>query len=123
LDAINNGAPKGAERLQDPFAVGHVAAIAGDHSYERRPVRTIQESDVGSEFVRRTLHVVTEVADDVNGHITRVEEKAAQYCVNRVGLELERSDNAEVPTSAAESPEEILVFSGIRREHSTVRGD
>ena len=68
-------------------------------------------------------HVVTEVADDIDGDIARVEEKSAQDRVYRVGLELERSDHAEVPASAAESPEEILVFRGIGGEHFAVGGD
>jgi hypothetical protein len=123
LDAIKYWAAERSQRLQDALTLGNVAAVAGDHSDERGPVRTMKESGVGREFVGSRLDVVTEVADDVNGHIPRVGEKTAQDGVNRMGSELERSHHAEVPTSAAERPEQILVFRGIGGEHSAVGGD
>ena len=55
--------------------------------------------------------------------VARVEEKASKDSVNRVGLELERRDNAEVPTAATKSPEEILVVKETCGQHSTVGGD
>ena len=57
------------------------------------------------------------------GGVARIYEKPAQNCMYRMRLELERRDNAEVPTSSAESPEKVLVFRRIRREHSAVSGD
>src|SRR5258705_11150518 len=40
-----------------------------------------------------------------------------------MGLELERSDNAEISTSAAERPEEIVVFRSAGSEHFAVGCD
>ena len=73
LDAIDHRATKLAQRLQDAFPIGNVAAIARDHSHQRRTVRTVKQSGVGREFVRSGRHVITEVADHVKGHLTRVE--------------------------------------------------
>src|ERR1022692_3570124 len=123
LDTINNGATELAQRLQDALPIGNIAAIARDHSNQRRTIRTVKDSGVGREFVRSRRHVITEVADHVNGHRPRIEEKAAHDRRNRMGLELERNDNAEISTSAAERPKEIVVFGSAGGEHFAIGCD
>ena len=123
LDTINNGATELAQRLQDAFPIGNIAAIARDHSNQWRTIRTVKQSGVGREFVGSRRHVITEVADDINGHRPRIEEKAAQDGRNRMSLEFERSDNAEISTSAAKRPEEIVVFRSAGSEHFAVGCD
>jgi hypothetical protein len=63
------------------------------------------------------------MADHINRHPPRVEEKAAQDRRNRMGLELESSDNAEVSTSATERPEEVIVLRRAGSEHSAISCD
>src|SRR5215831_16322044 len=83
----------------------------------------MKKGNVGGEFVRGGLHKITEITDDVKGHVASVEEKAAQDGVNRVGAKLKGSDNAEVPAAAAQSPEEIVVFRSIGGEYFIVGRD
>ena len=123
MDGVNDRAAETAKGLQDAFTIGNVAAVARDHPDQRSAVGTMKKRGIGSEFVGSGLHEVTEVPDHIDGNIARVEEEAAQNCVYRVGLELERCDHAEVPASAAKSPEEILVLRGIGREHFAVGSD
>ena len=83
----------------------------------------MKERRIGGQLLGSGFNVVTEVPDDIDGGVARVQQKTAQDGVYRMGLELERRDHAEVPASAAKSPEEILVFRGIGGEHFAVGGD
>jgi hypothetical protein len=123
LDSVNHRAAEFTEGLQDTLALGDVAAVAGDNRDQRSAIRRMQERGIGSKFLGRGFDEVTEVADDIDGGGARVEEKAAQDSVYRVGLEFERRDNSEVPASAAESPEQIFVLRSTGGEDSAIGGD
>src|SRR6266403_531501 len=120
LDTVNHRVAELTQGFKDAFSLGNAAAIARDHSNQGRTVRRVKESGVCGELVRSRRHVITEVADYVNGHPPMVEEETAQDRRNRAGSELETSDSAEIPASAPERPEQIIVFISAGSEHLSI---
>src|SRR3712207_5238236 len=52
----------------------------------------------------------------------RIREPARQHRTHRMKPVLERGDHAEVSTAAPDSPEEVFVLLGARRQPPTIRG-
>ncbi len=111
MDGVNDRAAEFTERLQDALAFSDVAAVAGDHRYQGSPIRGMKERGISSEFVGSGFDVVTEVADDIDSGVARIEQKAAQDSVHRVSLEFERCDHPEVPTPAPRRAQKRSSFS------------
>lgn len=80
----------------------------------------MQERGVRRQFVRSGCDEATKMTDDIDCVVSRMEQESAQDGMNLVRFEFERSDNAEIPTPAAKTPEEVLVFARTGAEHSTV---
>src|SRR6185369_8070966 len=83
----------------------------------------MKERGIGCKLIRGGRHEVAEVPDDLDGRLARIENKAAQHRVYRASPELKRRHHPEVPTAAAQSPEEIFVFSRAGRDDFAVGSD
>ena len=108
---------------KDALPLGHLTAIAGDYSNQRRTVRAVKQ-----HRRRRRVRPGQTPCNHGSGESHQLpppvgEEKAAQDSGDRMGLELERGDNAEISPSAAERPEEIVVFRRAGSEHFAVSSD
>jgi hypothetical protein len=83
----------------------------------------MKERGIGGQFVWSGFDVVTEMADNIDGSVARIEQKAAQNGVYRPGLEFERGDHSKVAAPATEGPEQILVLRVAGSEHFAVGGN
>jgi len=123
LNGVNQRAAELPQGLEDALALGDVATVARDDPDDGSAIRSMQKRGVRRDLVGGGYDIVTEVADDIDGGVARIDEKAAEHRMYRVGLEFERRDHSEVPAPAAESPEEILVLMGAGGEDFAVGGD
>ena len=81
------------------------------------------ESGEAAELLRRVADELIEHAKNGGGVFQVVEERAGEDLIDFTELILERSNDAEVATAAAQSPEEILVLVLARGDELPVRGD
>jgi hypothetical protein len=123
LYGIQYGATEFPEGLKNAICCGNIAAVARCDCRDGVAIRRVKERRISGQLVGGGLDMIAEVSDHVECGVTRVEEKAANNGVYRVCAELKRCDYAEVPTATAESPEEILMFRGARREDTPIRSD
>ena len=86
--------------------------------------RDVPEEGERAQLLRRGGHVVAPRRQHVSRVLLWVEDSAHHdHRADRVCLELEGGDDAEVAAGAAHGPEEILVLGGARPAQLAVRGD
>ena len=80
--------------------------------------------DQGAQLVRQVACEVAVEAHDLLGAVARIEDRAGGHGrADRVQIELEGGDDAEIASAAAQAPEEVGVLRRARGEDLAVGGD
>ncbi len=122
-----------AERLHDALALLDRAAVGGSDGDDRRAVELGRErlgrrqapaDRERAQLLGRCGHEVAPGRQDLRCVGERVEDRPDHHHrADRVRLELERGDDAEVAAGAADGPEQVLVLGRARLPELPVGGD
>src|SRR5436190_16359885 len=105
--------------MHDDQAQRVAVPVFGNERQRRRDL----EGGEPAELLGRVSNEVVEHPQHGGGILEVVEDRPRKDLIDLVEAILERGDDAEVATAAAQSPKEILVLVLTRGEESPVRGD
>ncbi len=132
-DQIHERGPELAERTDGTLTVFDGSGVAAGHGDRRPEVEVLvdnrqrrdrAEPDDVAELVRCVGDELAVEAQDVGGVLGRPEHRSGHDGgADRVQREPERADDAEVPASASQGPEQVGVIAGRRPHDLAVGGD
>src|ERR1700730_18922247 len=114
---------KRPQGLQYFFAFRDLSTIATSNAEDRNTIRESKGTALRDQFVGTLGRELAPKMQHFFCFCGRVEACAAEHRADLVETEFERSDHSEVTATAAQAPEEVLVFGGTRCEQTPIGGD
>src|SRR5579885_3633395 len=122
-DQIAERGPKLPDRLNEAFAFAERATKAEVDGDRGHTIGCGHKTGIGRQFVRNAAGVLAVEAQYLPRSAHRVDRLARQHQTDRVQLEFEGRDNAEVSSATAHAPEQVGMGSFTGSLHLPISGD